>query len=82
MSGKEFDHPEMAKFDPVFTEMATNVVAPVIKRWFRSEVRGWIPFPCGRCVGGVVTTPAVYQHLSDRKSGDNRTILADSGRSW
>ena len=73
MSGKEFDHPEMAKFDPVFTEMATNLVAPVIKRWFRSEVRGLDSFPpaggalvVGNHSGGVLTpdvlvfAPAFY----------------------
>jgi hypothetical protein len=60
MSSKEFDHPEMAKFDPVFTEMATNVVAPVITRWFRSEVRGLESFPPRAVRWWCVTTPAVY----------------------
>ena len=60
MSSKEFDHPEMAKFDPVFTEMATNVVALVIKRWFRSEVRGLDSFPLPAVRWWCVTTPAVY----------------------
>ena len=73
MNSKEFDHPEAAKFDPVFTEMTMNVVAPVIKRWFRTEVRGLESFPlaggalmvCNHS-GGVLTpdvlvlAPAFY----------------------
>lgn len=73
MNSKEFDHPEIAKFDPVFTEMATNLFAPFVKRYFRSEVRGLDSFPpeSGALVvcnhsGGVLTpdvlvfAPAFY----------------------
>ena len=45
MSRKEIDNPEIAKWDPVFTEQATKLVAPVISRWFRAEVRGLDFFP-------------------------------------
>ncbi|MGA9493520.1 MAG: lysophospholipid acyltransferase family protein [Mycobacterium sp.] len=31
--------PEIAKWDPSFTEQLRNVVAPVVNRWFRAEVR-------------------------------------------
>jgi 1-acyl-sn-glycerol-3-phosphate acyltransferase len=41
----EIDHPEIAKWDPVFTELLINAVTPVIKRWFRPEVRGLETFP-------------------------------------
>ena len=45
MSGNDIDNPELAKFDPAFTELGNKVVAPVIRRWFRSEVRGLECFP-------------------------------------
>ena len=75
MSGN-VDKPEMAKWDPAFTELATKVVAPVIKRWFRSEVRGLDSFPrtggalvvCNHS-GGVLTpdvlvfAPDFYDHF-------------------
>jgi 1-acyl-sn-glycerol-3-phosphate acyltransferase len=38
-------HPEMAKWDPTFTELLINATTPVIKRWFRPEVRGLETFP-------------------------------------
>lgn len=73
MNGNDADHPEMAKWDPVFTELMINAVTPVIKRWFRSEVRGLETFPPrgGALVvsnhsGGVLTpdwnvlAPAIY----------------------
>ena len=51
MSGNDIDNPELAKFDPAFTELFNKVVAPVIQRWFRSEVRGLESFPPA---GGVL----------------------------
>jgi 1-acyl-sn-glycerol-3-phosphate acyltransferase len=45
LTGNEIDHPEIAKWDPVFTELLINAVTPVIKRWFRPEVRGLETFP-------------------------------------
>lgn len=73
MSRNETDHPEMVKWDPLFTELLINAVNPVIKRWFRPEVRGVETFPStgGALVvsnhsGGVLTpdwnvlAPALY----------------------
>ena len=37
--------PELTKWDPQLTEKVKNVVGPIIKRWFRSEVRGLDAFP-------------------------------------
>lgn len=45
MHGNEADQPERAKWDPVFTELMINLVTPVIRRWFRPEVRGLDAFP-------------------------------------
>ncbi len=76
MSGKKIDNPETVKWDPNFTELAKKAVAPVIKRWFRSEVRGLdsVPRTGGALVvcnhsGGVLTpdvlvfAPAVYDEF-------------------
>lgn len=67
------DRPEVAKWDPGFTEAIARTVGPVIKRWFRSEVRNIeaIPAAGGALVvsnhsGGMLTpdvlifTPAFY----------------------
>ena len=40
MNEKEIDDQELAKWDPEFTKQLANLFAPVVKRWFRSEVRG------------------------------------------
>lgn len=82
MAGKELAHPEMAKWDPTFTEILINAVTPVINRWFRPEVRGLETFPPagGALVvsnhsGGVLTpdwnvlAPALY-----RKFGYDRPL--------
>ncbi|ORW86934.1 glycerol acyltransferase [Mycobacterium sp. IEC1808] len=66
-------YPEIAKWDPTFTEMLINAVNPVIKRWFRPEVRGLenVPAAGGALLvsnhsGGVLTpdwnvlAPALY----------------------
>ncbi|HYB83574.1 MAG TPA: lysophospholipid acyltransferase family protein [Mycobacterium sp.] len=73
MNGNEASPPEIAKWDPFFTELVINAVTPVIKRWFRPEVRGLESFPStgGALVvsnhsGGVLTpdwnvlAPAFY----------------------
>lgn len=73
MASNELAHPEMAKWDPTFTELLINAVAPVINRWFRPEVRGLETFPStggallvSNHSGGVLTpdwnvlAPAVY----------------------
>ena len=40
----EIDDQELAKWDPEFITQLANVVAPIVKRWFRAEVRGWTTF--------------------------------------
>jgi len=45
VAGNEFAQPEMAKWDPTFTEHLINTVTPTINRWFRPEVRGLETFP-------------------------------------
>ena len=39
------DKPEVAKWDPGFTRQIANVVGPIIKRYFRAEVRGLESMP-------------------------------------
>jgi 1-acyl-sn-glycerol-3-phosphate acyltransferase len=51
MSDKDIDAPELAKWDPVFTAQANKLVAPIINRWFRVEVRGLESIPRA---GGVL----------------------------
>lgn len=73
MNGNEADHPEIAKWDPVFTELIINVVTPAVRRWFRPQVRGLDTFPpkggallVSNHSGGVLTpdwnvlAPAIY----------------------
>jgi 1-acyl-sn-glycerol-3-phosphate acyltransferase len=45
LGGTEIDNPELAKWDAAFTEVLIKAVTPVIKRWFRVEVRGLDCFP-------------------------------------
>src|SRR6201991_2272902 len=67
------DKPEVAKWDPGFTKQIKNLVGPLIKRYFRAEVRGLesMPKAGGALVvsnhsGGMFTpdvlifTPAFY----------------------
>jgi 1-acyl-sn-glycerol-3-phosphate acyltransferase len=73
VTGNEIAHPEAAKWDPAFTELLIKAVTPVIKRWFRPEVRGLETFPStggallvSNHSGGVLTpdwnvlAPALY----------------------
>jgi 1-acyl-sn-glycerol-3-phosphate acyltransferase len=73
LSGNEIDGTEITKWDPVFTRRLINAVTPVIKRWFRPEVRGLESFPAtggallvSNHSGGVLTpdwnvlAPAFY----------------------
>ena len=39
MKGNTPDNHEIAKWDPAFTKQIANAVGPVIKRWYRAEVR-------------------------------------------
>jgi 1-acyl-sn-glycerol-3-phosphate acyltransferase len=73
MNEKEIDDQELAKWDPEFTKQLANLFAPVVKRWFRAQVRGLenVP-PVGGALmvsnhsGGVLTpdvlvlSPAFY----------------------
>jgi 1-acyl-sn-glycerol-3-phosphate acyltransferase len=45
MSNNDIDNAELAKWDPTFTAQAKKIVAPVINRWFRAEVRGLESIP-------------------------------------
>jgi 1-acyl-sn-glycerol-3-phosphate acyltransferase len=45
MSSDGADEQEVAKWDPGFTRQITNWVGPVIKRYFRAEVRGLDSLP-------------------------------------
>jgi 1-acyl-sn-glycerol-3-phosphate acyltransferase len=73
LTGNEIAHPEAAKWDPTFTELLIKAVTPLIKRWFRPEVRGLEAFPStggallvSKHSGGVLTpdwnvlAPALY----------------------
>ena len=48
MNDKAIDDQEIAKWDPEFTKLLDSVVAPLVKRWFRAEVRGLENLPAGR----------------------------------
>lgn len=74
MRGNGADKPEMTKWDPGFTRLIKNWVGPVIKRYFRAEVRGLelVPSAGGALVvsnhsGGMFTpdvlifAPAFYE---------------------
>lgn len=74
LTNNEAEVSEIAKWDPGFTKSLINAVTPVIKRWFRPEVRGLEIFPPsgGALVvsnhsGGVLTpdwnvlAPAIYR---------------------
>jgi 1-acyl-sn-glycerol-3-phosphate acyltransferase len=74
MSSNGVDKPETAKWDPGFTRQLTSRVGPLIKRYFRAEVRGLesIPQAGGALVvsnhsGGMFTpdvlifAPAFYE---------------------
>lgn len=80
--GNGEDKPEVAKWDPGFTRQITSTVGPLIKRYFRAEVRGLdsIPKAGGALVvsnhsGGMFTpdvlifAPAFY-----RKFGYDRPL--------
>ena len=41
----EIDPSEISHWDPAFTEMTIAKITPVIRRWFRPEVRGLETFP-------------------------------------
>lgn len=47
------DH-EVAQWDPKFTEQLKNVVGPLVKRWYRAEVRGLDHIP--RAGGALVVS--------------------------
>jgi 1-acyl-sn-glycerol-3-phosphate acyltransferase len=51
MSNNDIDNTELAKWDPAFTAQAKRLVAPIINRYFRVEVRGLESIPPA---GGVL----------------------------
>lgn len=66
MSGAAPDDHEITKWDPSFIRALENMVAPLVKRWFRAEVRGLdnIPRSGGALVvsnhSGGMLTPDVW----------------------
>lgn len=52
--GNGEDKPEVAKWDPGFTRQITSTVGPLIKRYFRAEVRGLDSIP--RAGGALVVS--------------------------
>jgi len=65
MSDDAVDH-ETAKWDPTFTAQVSNAVAPIVRRYFRAEVRGLdnVPAAGGALVvsnhsGGMLTPDVV-----------------------
>ncbi len=73
MSGERISEQEIAKWDPAFTKLMITAATPVIRRWFRAEVRGLDTFPStggallvSNHSGGVLTpdwnvlAPALY----------------------
>ena len=70
MNGNDADEPEIAQWDPQFTKLVRNAVGPVIKRWFRSEVRGLDNVPPGSALvvsnhSGGMLTPDVLVFAAD-----------------
>jgi 1-acyl-sn-glycerol-3-phosphate acyltransferase len=76
LTSDKITQPEIAKWDPTFTELLINAVTPGIKRWFRPEVRGLETFPptggalpVSNHSGGVLTpdwnalVPALYRRF-------------------
>lgn len=45
LSGNEIDESEISRWDPGFTSALIGAVTPVVRRWFRAEVRGLESFP-------------------------------------
>jgi 1-acyl-sn-glycerol-3-phosphate acyltransferase len=66
MSHTAAEDQEIAKWDPSFTKQLRNVVAPLVNRWFRADVRGLpnIPEAGGALVvsnhSGGMLTPDVF----------------------
>jgi len=89
MNYNDIDNTELAKWDPTFTAQAVKLVAPIVNRWFRVEVRGLesIPPAGGALVvsnhsGGALTPdPLVFGPAFYDKFGYDRPlyILAHYG---
>ena len=47
MPAPDMGRTEIAKWDPEFTERVIGVIGPLLKRWFRAEVRGLQALPPG-----------------------------------
>jgi len=46
MPGAASDDREIAKWDPTFTKQVANTIGPLIKRYYRAEVRCCCCFCC------------------------------------
>jgi 1-acyl-sn-glycerol-3-phosphate acyltransferase len=51
VSRNESENPEIAKWDATFTKRVITVMTPLVRRWFRAQVRGLESFPP---VGGAL----------------------------
>jgi 1-acyl-sn-glycerol-3-phosphate acyltransferase len=46
----EIDRPEIAKWDPTFTQRVAGILRPILRMYFRPEVRGLDNFPFGEAL--------------------------------
>ncbi len=59
------DKPEVAKWDPGFTRQISNAVGPIIKRYFRAEVRDLDAMPAAGGALVVSNHSGRHVHLPD-----------------
>lgn len=52
-SETDIDGTEIAKWDPGLTKRVVGLLRPIVKWYFRSEVRGLDLLPLGGAAGGV-----------------------------
>ncbi|MGO9154833.1 hypothetical protein [Mycobacterium sp.] len=78
MNDKAIDDQELTKWDPEFTKLLANLFAPVVKRWFRAEVKGLENVPP---VGGALM---VSNHSGGVQFGEStsRTAMHPAAMSW
>ena len=61
MSESAIEQTDVGRYDPHLTEMIVGLTRPIVKRYFRSEVRGLDNIPAGPCLvvgnhsGGLLT---------------------------
>ena len=77
----EVGQSEVAQWDPEFTATIKHKVSPIVKRWFRSEVRGMESIPSGAALvvsnhsGGMFTPdPLIFGADFYEKFGYDRPV--------